>query len=30
MGLKFDGLDPEQRTILENWVADIVLADRTS
>ena len=30
MGLKFDGLDPEQRTILENWVADIVLADRAS
>ena len=30
MGLKFEGLDPEQREILENWVADIVLADRTS
>jgi hypothetical protein len=30
MGLKFDGLDPEQRAILENWVADIVLADRAS
>jgi PilZ domain len=30
MGLKFDGLDPEQRTTLENWVAEIVLADRTS
>jgi hypothetical protein len=30
MGLKFEGLDPEQRTILENWVADIVLADRSS
>lgn len=28
MGLKFDGLDPEQRTILENWLAEIVLADR--
>lgn len=30
MGLKFDALDPEQRIILENWVADIVLADRAS
>jgi PilZ domain len=30
MGLKFDGLDPEQRLVLENWVADIVLADRAS
>src|SRR5580704_13250650 len=30
MGLKFEGLDPEQRAILENWVADIVLADRAS
>jgi PilZ domain len=30
MGLKFDSLDLEQRTILENWVADIVLADRVS
>jgi PilZ domain len=28
MGLKFDALDSEQRLILENWVADIVLADR--
>jgi hypothetical protein len=30
MGLKFEGLDPEQRAILENWVAEIVLADRAS
>jgi hypothetical protein len=30
MGLKFEGLDPEQRSILESWVADIVLADRAS
>jgi hypothetical protein len=30
MGLKFEGMDPEQRAILENWVADIVLADRAS
>ena len=30
MGLAFDGLDPEQRAILENWVAEIVLADRAS
>jgi hypothetical protein len=30
MGLKFEGLDPEQRSILENWVADIVLADRAT
>ncbi|HEY2823199.1 MAG TPA: PilZ domain-containing protein [Candidatus Acidoferrum sp.] len=29
MGLKFDGLEPEQRTILENWLAEIVLAGRT-
>jgi PilZ domain len=28
MGLQFHGLDPEQRTILENWVAEIVLAER--
>lgn len=28
MGLKFDGLDPEQRTTLENWLAEIVLAGR--
>jgi hypothetical protein len=28
MGLKFDGLEPEQRTILENWLAEIVLAGR--
>lgn len=28
MGLAFEALDPEQRTILENWVAEIVLADR--
>lgn len=30
MGLKFEVLDPEQRSILENWVAEIVLADRVS
>jgi hypothetical protein len=30
MGLKFEALEPKQRTILENWVADIVLADRVS
>jgi|SRR5579871_390848 len=30
MGLKFDQLDLKQRTILESWVADIVLADRAS
>src|SRR5579859_4965907 len=30
MGLKFDGLDSEQRLVLENWVADIVLADRSA
>jgi hypothetical protein len=30
MGLKFDGLDSEQRMTLENWVADILLADRAS
>jgi hypothetical protein len=30
MGLKFDALEPKQRTILETWVADIVLADRVS
>jgi hypothetical protein len=29
MGLAFDGLEPEQRTILENWVAEIVLAGRS-
>ena len=28
MGLAFDGLDKEQRAILENWVAEIVLAGR--
>jgi hypothetical protein len=28
MGLKFDGLELEQRTILENWLAEIVLAGR--
>src|ERR1700742_2897230 len=28
MGLKFEGLYPEQRIVLENWVADIVLAGR--
>jgi hypothetical protein len=30
MGLAFDGLEPEQRTILENWVAEIVLAGRST
>jgi PilZ domain len=30
MGLAFDGLEPEQRTILENWVAEIVLAGRSA
>ena len=30
MGLKFEGLDSEQRLVLENWVADIVLADRSA
>jgi hypothetical protein len=29
MGLAFDGLDAEQRAILENWVAEIVLAGRS-
>src|ERR1700722_10569477 len=28
MGLAFEALDPEQRTILENWLAEIVLAGR--
>jgi PilZ domain len=28
MGLKFEALDPEQALVLENWIADIVLADR--
>jgi hypothetical protein len=28
MGLKFECCDPDQRIVLENWVADIVLADR--
>jgi hypothetical protein len=28
MGLRFEGLDPEQRSVLEDWVADIVLAER--
>jgi hypothetical protein len=28
MGLAFESLDPEQRTILENWLAEIVLAGR--
>ena len=30
MGLKFDTLEPKQRTILENWVAEIVLSNRVS
>lgn len=30
MGLKFECADPDQRIVLENWVADIVLADRAS
>jgi PilZ domain len=30
MGLAFEALDPEQRTTLENWVAEIVLAGRAS
>jgi hypothetical protein len=29
MGLAFESLDPEQRAILENWLAEIVLAGRT-
>ena len=28
MGLKFECADSDQRLVLENWVADIVLADR--
>jgi len=28
MGVKFECADPDQRIVLENWVADIVLADR--
>ena len=28
MGLKFECADPDQRIVLENWVADIVLAHR--
>jgi hypothetical protein len=28
MGLKFECADSDQRIVLENWVADIVLADR--
>ena len=30
MGLKFECCDADQRIVLENWVADIVLADRKS
>ncbi len=30
MGLAFEALDPEQRTILENWLAEIVLAGRAT
>jgi PilZ domain len=29
MGLAFESMDPEQRNILEDWVAEIVLAGRT-
>lgn len=28
MGLRFECCDSDQRIVLENWVADIVLADR--
>jgi hypothetical protein len=30
MGLKFECADADQRIVLEEWVADIVLADRKS
>jgi hypothetical protein len=30
MGLRFECADPEQRIVLENWVADIVLAGRVT
>jgi pyruvate/2-oxoacid:ferredoxin oxidoreductase beta subunit len=29
MGLKFEAVDSEQRVVLENWVAEVVLASRT-